>query len=247
MPDYNSYTLSAKEKTRYYCMAALAMLLVGQIFYQSLAVSLLLTPLSIPMKRLYESHMAEKRRVALGLSFRDLLYSLSASFATGRQMPEALKEGLEALRLIYSDGAPIVLELEGMVARLFNAREDEASILGDFARRSHNEDIQGFVDAYFICRSTGGDLENLVVKSAAVILDKMNVQKEIRTITAQKRLESKILLVIPAAMLMVLQMFSPDYTAALYETAAGRLIMTAALGISAVSYLWGLKLAKLDI
>jgi tight adherence protein B len=228
-------------------MAALALMLVGQIFYQSLAVSLLLTPLSIPMKRLYESHMAEKRKDALGLSFRDLLYSLSASFATGRQMPEALKEGLEAMRLIYPDGAPIVLELEAMAGKLFSAREDEASILGDFARRSHNDDIQSFVEAYFICRSTGGDLENLVVKSAAVIMDKMGVQKEIRTITAQKRLESKILLAIPAAMLMALQMFSPDYTAALYETAAGRLIMTAALGICALSYLWSARLTKLDI
>ena len=177
MPDYNSYEMTSKETRRYYLFAVIVLLLSGQVFYQSPICSALLALLSVPGKRLYAQRLAEKRRIALGLSFRDLLYSLSASFSTGRQMPEALKEGLDAMRLIYPGDAPIVRELEHMTARLFRGRDDEAATLDDFANRSRSEDIRNFVDAYFICRTTGGDMEAMVVKASALIIDKIEIQK----------------------------------------------------------------------
>ncbi|MDR1136194.1 MAG: hypothetical protein LBL49_08480 [Clostridiales Family XIII bacterium] len=247
MPDYNEYGLSGRERTRYYCMSALAALVIGELFYQSIVASALLFPLCVPAMRMYEKYLAGKRRAALSVSFRDLLYSLSASFSTGRQMPEALREGLESLKLIYNEEAPIIKELDDMNKRLFITRETEASVLDDFARRSHIEDIRNFVDAYFICRATGGDIEKLVVKAADVIMEKMNVQKDIQTITAQKKLESKILLVIPGAILLFLQMFSPDYSAILYGTAAGRVLMTLAFTVTLGAYVWSVKLTDIEM
>ncbi|MDR2087784.1 MAG: hypothetical protein LBP73_00320 [Clostridiales Family XIII bacterium] len=247
MPDYNSYEMTPKETRRYCLVAVPALLLAGQVFYQSPVCSALLALLALPCKRLYERRLAEKRRSALAISFRDLLYSLSASFSTGRQMPEALKEGLTAMRLIYPESAPIVRELAHMTARIFESRDDEASVLDDFANRSCSEDIRNFVDAYFICRRTGGDMEAMVVKASALIIDKIEIQKELKTLTAQKRMEANILLMLPAVLLLFLQLFSPDYIAALYEGAAGRLVMTAALGLMALSYAWSLRLTNFEI
>jgi tight adherence protein B len=162
-------------------------------------------------------------------------------------MPEALKEGLNAMRLIYSDDAPIVRELEYMTARLLNGRDDETATLRDFANRSRNDDICNFVDAYFICRTTGGDMEAMVVRAAGMIIDKIEISKELKTLTAQKRMESNILLLLPVVMLMFLQILSPDYIAALYEGLTGRLVMTAALGLTALSYAWSLHLTKFEM
>jgi tight adherence protein B len=247
MPDYSAYRMTAKETRLYYLAAAAGLMFAGQIFYQNIICSALLAALSVPCRRMYEKHLADKRRTALGISFRDLLHSLSASFSTGRQMPEALNEGLDAMRLIYPDDAPIVRELEYMTARLFRGREDEAATLKDFADRSLNEDIRNFVDAYFICRTTGGDMEAMVVKAAGVIIDKIELQKELRTLTAQKRLEAKILLLLPALMLLFLQLLSPDYIAPLYAGLTGRLVMTVALAMTALSYVWSLHLTKFKI
>jgi tight adherence protein B len=162
-------------------------------------------------------------------------------------MPEALKEGLDALQLIYPADAPIVRELTHMTARLFQSRDDETVTLNDFADRSRSDDIRNFVDAYFICRTTGGDMEAMVVKAAGVIIDKIEIQKEIKTLTAQKRLEANVLLVLPAVILICLQVLSPAYIAALYEGLAGRLVMTAALGLTALSYFWSLHLTNFEI
>ncbi|MDR3294810.1 MAG: hypothetical protein LBT26_03125 [Clostridiales Family XIII bacterium] len=245
--DYNVYQMSQKEQQLYYIFSVLGLLMIGQVFYQSLLFSLVLTPLSIPARKYYARYLADRRKNALELSFRDLLYSLSASFATGRQMPEALAEGLDALRLIYPEDAPILRELEDMKKRIFVNREDDAPVLEDFARRSHIEDIRNFVDTWAICRTTGGDMERLVAKAAEVILDKMSIQKDIRTLTAQKRLEAKVLLLIPVFILVFLRIFSPDYTAVLYETLMGRLIMTTAAAVSAGAYVWSLHLTKVEI
>jgi tight adherence protein B len=247
MPDYNTYRMTAKEARFYYTAAAAGFALMGQIFYQNTVCSVLLIALSVPCRRLYETHLADKRRAALGVSFRDLLHSLSASFSTGRQMPEALREGLDAMKLIYSADAPIVRELEYMTARLFKGRDDEIAILNDFAERSRNDDIRNFVDAYFICRTTGGDMEAMVVKAAGVIIDKIEIQKELKTLTAQKRMESNILLLLPAVMLLFLQLLSPDYVAPLYAGIEGRIVMTAALALTALSYIWSLHLTKFDV
>jgi Flp pilus assembly protein TadB len=46
---------------------------------------------------------------------------------------------------------------------------------------------------------------------------------------------------------MFLQVLSPDYVAALYDGLAGRLVMTAALGLTALSYAWSLRLTKFDM
>jgi tight adherence protein B len=246
MPDYGVYEMTAKETRDYYVVAVVILMLVGQVFYQSLVCSALLALSSVPCKRLYERRLAEKRRTALGLSFRDLLYSLSASFSTGRQMPEALKEGLDAMRLIYPDDAPIVRELEYMTARLIKGRDDEEATLRDFADRSGNDDIRNFVGAYFICRTTGGDMEAMVVKTAGVIIDKIEIQKELKTLTAQKRMESNILLLLPAVMLLFLQLLSPDYVAPLYSGISGWLVMTAALGLTALAYAWCLSLTNFE-
>ncbi|MDR1246932.1 MAG: type II secretion system F family protein [Clostridiales Family XIII bacterium] len=247
MPDYSTYTMTAKETRFYYAAAAAGFALMGQIFYQSIVCSALLIAFSVPCKRLYENHLADKRRTALGISFRDLLHSLSASFSTGRQMPEALREGLDAMRLIYPGDAPIVRELEHMTSRLFKGRDDETVTLKDFADRSRNDDIRNFVDAYFICRTTGGDMEAMVVKAAGVIIDKIEIQKELKTLTAQKRMESNILLLLPAVMLLFLQLLSPDYIAPLYVGIEGRAVMTAALALTALSYIWSLHLTKFDM
>ncbi|MDR2354795.1 MAG: type II secretion system F family protein [Clostridiales Family XIII bacterium] len=246
MPDYNSYEMTPKETRRYYLIAVSILLLLGQIFYQSLICSALLSALSVPCKGLYARHLAENRRAALEHSFRDLLCSLSASFSTGRQMPEALKEGLEAMRLIYPADAPIVRELEHMTARLFRSRDDETALLDDFANRSRSEDIRNFVDAYFICRTTGGDMEIMIAKASALIIDKIEIKRERRTLTAQKRLEANILLLLPAVMLVFLQLLSPAYIAALYDGLWGRLVMTAALGLMALSYAWNRRLTNVE-
>lgn len=247
MKSYSIYVLSQKERTRFLLVCGLGLFAAAYLFYHSLILSVLFSTLSYPCLKPYSGYLAERRRREIKEQFRDVLYSISASVSAGRQMPEALYEARENMTLIYREDAVIVSELSDMVKRLFDYREPEDDILKDFAARTCVEDISDFVDIYLTCRETGGDLIKVLAKASDMIMDKIIIEKEIRTITAQKQFEARILTAIPFIIVLFLQMASPDYLSAMYEGVKGRILMTAALGGIAAAYFWSMKLTKIEI
>ena len=162
-------------------------------------------------------------------------------------MAEALSEAADNLSLIYSKDSLIVMELSLMAKRMNEYRESEEEILKDFASRAAIDDITDFVDIYLTCRKTGGDLIKVLTKASEIITDKITVEKEIQTLTAQKRFEAKILTAIPIFIIFALQLLSPGYLAVMYEGIAGRVLMTLALAGIAASYFISSQLTKIEV
>ncbi|MDO4392811.1 MAG: hypothetical protein Q4C80_00145 [Bacillota bacterium] len=173
--------------------------------------------------------MARRRKAKLNSQFKDLLYSLSASAASGRQMAEGLVEAEEALSMIYDENEPIMIELKHMKVNIVENKESDKVLLQDLAMRSHIEDIDNFVQVYITCRSMGGNLEKIIGHTTDVLTDKMNIEREIRVLTNQRKTEGRIISMMPMAMLLVMNVVSYSYIEPLYNTWTGRLIMTGAL------------------
>jgi tight adherence protein B len=244
---YEAFDLNGKEKLKFLLLCGLGLFAAGFLFYHSILLSLLVSLAAYPGLSLYRTYLAEKRRREMKEQFRDVLYSISASVSTGRQMPEALGEAGQNIRLIFGEDSLMGKELDHMVKLLREYRESEEEILKDFAARTGIEDISDFVDIYLTCRETGGDLVKVLGKASAVIMDKITIEKEIRTITVQKQFEAKILTAIPLVILLFLQLASPDYLSAMYEGITGRALMTAALAGIGSAYLWSIKLTKIEV
>lgn len=185
---------------------------------------------------LHRKYQEEKRHSALSASFMDFLYSLSASFATGRSLEEAALEARQALSVLYKADSPMIRELDLMIRCFSEGRESEAEVLGAFARRCGVPEILEFTEIYLVCRAAGGDLNRVVADAARVMTEKMNVEKEIRVLTAQKRLEGRMISVMPAVVLLFMKWTSPEYLEPLYTTMAGRMVMTIALAGIAAAY-----------
>ncbi|MDR0851958.1 MAG: hypothetical protein LBN36_05645 [Clostridiales Family XIII bacterium] len=247
LTDYRYYRLNHKERMRYYLVACVAFFAVGLLFYHNVILALLLTLLSVPCRRLWENQLASKRRLELAVQFRDMLSSVSASFAVGRQMSEALKEAYSDLSLIYAQDAPVMIELHIINDRLWKGMELERDVLFDFAQRSACEEIENFIDVYFTCLSTGGDTIKAVSRASTQILDRLEIRNEIITMTTQKKYESVILTLMPPVILVFLQLASPDYLSPLYGTLSGVFIMTAALAITAAAFLWSVKITSIEL
>jgi tight adherence protein B len=244
---YLCYVLSSNEKIRFLLLCGLGLMAVAYLFYHSILLSLAFAFLAYPGLGPYRTYLAEKRRKELKEQFRDVLYSISASVSTGRQMPEALHEAEQSMKLIYKEDSLIALELANMVKRLNEYRESEEEILKDFASRTCIEDISDFVDIYLTCRETGGDFIKVLTKASDIIMDKITIEREIRTITAQKQFEAKILTAIPIIIILFLQVVSPDYLSSMYEGIKGRLLMTLALGGIGLAYFWSMRLTKIEV
>jgi tight adherence protein B len=245
--NYEHYEMKKRERIRYYGVAVIGFAAIGYLFYGSPIASVLLALCAIPAERYYKSYLAQARRQKLAVEFKDMLLSLSASFATGRQMAEAICEARDNLLLVFPADAPINVELEWMVRRLASGGESEREVLFDFANRSRCEDARSFADVYYTCLTTGGDLMKVVNRTASVIVDKMEIRRELETLTAQKKYEAKILTAMPILIVLFLRLNSPDYLAPLYGNPLGICVMTAALGALVLSFFWTNKIMEIEV
>lgn len=230
LPAYNTHVLTGKEKGRYFFISLLSLFLLGFLFYKNFFLCGVIMLLSFPGRKYYESYLAEKDQALLTAQFRDLLYSLSSSVTAGRQLPEAVVEAEVQLRTGYGAESLLCREVEYMVRSMRESRESLDDLLKSLADRSCVAEIRQFVQICSICKRTGGDLERVIGKTAAILMEKIAVKREIQLVTSQKRLESKILIAIPVGMVLMLNILSPDYLAILYLDVRGRLVMTGALG-----------------
>ncbi|MDO4869667.1 MAG: hypothetical protein Q4A65_05205 [Bacillota bacterium] len=221
--------MNEKERILFYVCCYVCIAFAVYLFYHSALLSLASGFLARYVRPFYETYRIRRRMNELSMQFRDLLYSISASIAAGRQMQEAIVEARGNLSVMYDDDAYIMSELSHMTRCIVDNHESDRILLEDFARRSGHEDIRNFVQVYSTCRNMGGDLERIISRASAIITDKMDIEREISTITAQKKLEGRLIALMPPAMLLALNMVSQSYIAPLYSTLSGRLIMTACL------------------
>jgi len=247
MPDYQNYELSLKEKKRYYTYCGLALACLGLLFYKSVIIALLCTLLSKPLQKKYEKQKAKKRQEELLEGFRDMLYSISGSIASGRQMPIAISDAKSQARSSYGESAFITKELALIVRGYEETHSNVEDLLTDFAERSGLEEIKQFGLVYRICKRSGGDLEEVTLKCANLLLDRISFQGEVNVLTAQKKLDVIFLVSLPLLVLLFLNVVSSNYISILYSCFSGRAIMTACFFTIILALLWSLQLIEVQI
>jgi len=244
---YDSYKLSAKEKRDCVIISYICLFVTFYVFYHSVTFSIT-SGLFIPFcLKYYAARKAELRRNLLVAQFRDFLYSLSASFASGRQMRDGLVEARENLRLTYDEKSPLINEISDMLIKIDESRASEEDVIRDFALRSCSDNVQSFFDTYFICRQTGGDINRVISKTSAMLIEKIGIEKEIKTLTSQKSFEGKIISAMPVLVILFLNLVSPAYIEALYTSFTGKLVMTAAMGGIGYSYYLTRVITKIEV
>ncbi len=220
---------SLKEMIHYYAVSIPVLALIGYLFYGNLIVAFIMAGLSFLFRKRYVLYIYEKKKNELTMQFRDLVYSLSTSVGTGRPLAEALSEASLSLGLIYDKDSLICCWLSAAVHKIKESNESVEMLFHEFAKQSEIEDIRVFADIYSISRKTGGDLIRVFTKTAEVLLDKGEIQKEIQSQISQKKFESRIISAMPLLLIAFLRITSPDYLSVMYETLAGRLLMSVAL------------------
>lgn len=245
--DYSRYELSKAEKKKLLAGLVGAMAIVGVIFYDSIFFAAVAVFMFRPAQRVVERFLAKKRLDGLRLQFKDFLYCLSSSLATGRHMEESLEEARKELLTMYKSDDSIILETEYMLHSIRDAGKPDIVALEDFAARARVEDIDIFVQVYRACRETGGDLISAVNKSAAVIGEKITIENEIQVMSSQKKFEGKIITAMPVGIILFLRVMSPDYLSIMYESLAGRLMMTAALAATIGAYALIERITEIEV
>jgi len=244
--DYNLYKLASAQKVTYIVLAAAALFATGFIFFRNFYISALWCFLSPVYPILAVKRIIKKRKASLTLQFRDALYSISSSLSAGNSVERAFEAALSDLLILYPDkNTDIIKEFE-LISRKIKVNETIESALKDFAVRASIDDITCFADVFFICKSTGGNLVEVIRNTCNILNQKMDVRNEIEILVTEQKISQRILSVMPFGLLILIMTSSPDYIEPLY-TPKGNAIMSFVLLLLIASYFIGAKITDINI
>lgn len=189
--------------------------------------------------------MVENSRWALVVEFKDAMDSMVSALVAGYSMENAVTEAYHDLKMLYGEETPMLWELSNIRQGLALHRPLDELLL-DFGRRSGAEDIETFAQIYATARKSGGNLVKVMKRTAANIGEKMEIQREIQTMIAGKRMESICMMVIPLLIILYLQLCSPGFLDPLYQGLSGRLFMTGALIVYGTAVMWSRRIMKIE-
>ena len=249
LTDYNVYVMSGNEKTLNIIAAMLVLFAVGYVFYKNVYVSSIFMLWAFKWPKMRTRQIIEKRKEALTLQFKDMLYSLSSSLSAGKSVESGLREVLNDLRIIYPNGETDIIQEVAYIVRRIEMNDTAEEVFGQFAKRSHIEDIENFTDVFRTCKRTGGDLIQVIRSSSQTIGEKIEIQQEIATMIAGKKFEFKVLMLMPVFLILLLTYTAGDYMAPVFELKkiVGPAVMTVAIVLFGAAYFVGSKIMKINI
>ena len=216
------------------------------LFYRSMWVLTLLLPCIAVYRRISKNDNENKYRALLNVQFKDMLDSLAASLRAGYSIENALKECLREMTAVHGEDSPICKELKLMINQVSIGVPVEI-VFKEFAIRSHVEDIDTFASVFSIAKRTGGDMVEIVNRTAGDIGSKIDTQNEISVLISARKLEMRIMMLIPAAIILYIDLTSSGLLDPLYGNLKGVIIMTVCLMIYGAAVLLGRKLTDIEV
>lgn len=224
--NYSDYKFQPGEYMVSVVLAAAVWFAVGYTFYKNIAFALFLSLAGFLYPLTRKKTQIRKRKAELGVQFRQALQAMASSLSAGRSVENCFIAAVQDLKLQYMNPKTYILqEFERIHHKIMNGESAEQA-LQEFSERAGLDEVTEFTDVFVICKRTGGNLVEVVRKTAQIIGDKMETQQEIAVMLAQKKFESKVLGAAPIAIVALLSFSSPDYMAPLYGQASGAAMMT---------------------
>ncbi len=244
--DYRKYEPGRAEKIMILALLTAAFAALGVLFYDTPLTAILAPIAFVPAMKAYSYEMASRRCGRLRNQFRDLLDSLSSSFAGGRHLYEALDEADKELSAIYDEDDEIITEVRGMMKRMDDG-ETDTGVMSDLAARSGIDDIEMFSQVFGACSETGGDMITAMTDASSMLADKIKIENGIRALTSQKKAEGLIISVMPVVIILFLRAVAPDYIGVMYGNITGIALMTLALAAAMYAYYLIRKITEIEV
>ena len=250
--DYRVYHLTAWERTGYILVALAVAGALGYLFFGGLAVdqngdptttTRVLDALAVGLPgilgaryflRLRAEAIQQRNVKTLERQFRDVLDSLSSSLSSGSTVIQAFQIARDDLEKQYSPEAPMVTELNVIIAGFHNNVRIE-EMVADLGERSGSKDIESFAEIFTIAYTKGADMKQAVHNTHLVLSEKMSIAEEIETSLVASKNESFIMVAIPIVLVTMLKTGGGSFADSL-RTPVGVVCTLVALSLFVASY-----------
>ena len=246
LPDYSKYQFQAKERALYMLEGLLLVTVISYFFYRSWIACIGLIPVLALFLREKKKELAKKQRQNLSMQFKDLILTVSANQKAGYSIENAFRESYRDMAMLYGEEAVICAELRYIIVGLDNNVVLE-KLLYNLGMRSGLPDVVQFADVFLIAKRSGGSMTDILSKTAAVIEQKTETDKEIQLMISAKKMEQKIMNMVPFLIILYVGTTSKGFFDALYHNLIGVIIMTVCLGFYLAAYLLSRRIVDIEV
>lgn len=226
--EYNTYVFSWKETALCFLKGMAVTALFSYVFYRSwLGFLALPAVVYLETKREREKRIRE-RKERLAIQFKDAVLTASGSMQAGHSVENAFLEAEREIRSLYGRDSEMARELSLMRKGLKNQLPLEQMLLS-LGERSHVEEIRDFSEVFAVAKRLGGNLKEIIRRTAELTGQRMETDREIQTMLSAKKYEQKVMMLVPFVLFGYIQLTSRGFFDILYHNAAGILVMTGCL------------------
>jgi len=232
--DYEHYQFGRKEIILYGLEAVGIVLFFAYFFYRSLWMVIPLMPVGVFVLKRKKKELAKKQQNTLKIQFKEAVLSISAGMRAGYSAENAFKEAYKDMVRMFGRQSLICRELAYLLGGMSNNIPIE-KLLQSFGNRSGVEEIKEFGEIFEISKKNGGNIGQIIAQTVDIISRKLEVDREIETLISAKKLEQKIMNIVPFLILFYVDTTTKGFFDALYHNVAGNIIMTAGIAVYGIA------------
>jgi tight adherence protein B len=189
---------------------------------------------------LYLSFRASRRQAKFEEQLPSTLQLLSGALQAGHSLQQAVDT------VVHEAGDPIAGEFHRVLteARLGRPLEEAFEAM---ARRTRSVDFEWTVMAIRLQRQVGGNLAEVLSTVSQTIRDRYSLKRQIRALSAEGRLSSIILAVLPILLFMALMLLNPTFLKPLYTTTVGLMMLAGSAVLMILGVFWLKKITDIKV
>lgn len=237
---------SLKERWREMLIGMGIVVILAFFFYRSVWSLPFLIPVYLLYQRESSQSYIQKRRKETAIQFKDAILAVSSNQKVGYSVENSFKQSYEDMTLLYGKESVICRELYIIISGLGNNMILE-NMIYDFGKRSGVEEIMEFAQVFAAAKRNGGNMTEVIERSALVIEEKVETEKEIQILISARKLEQKIMNVVPFGILLYISATSRGFFDILYHNLAGVVIMTVCLGAYIGAVFLSRKIVNIEV
>ena len=219
---------------------------IAYLFYQNWIAFLCFLPFLKVFLKMTARAKKEKEKRKMLEEFREMIGFISGALNAGYSLENAFWVAKKELGILYGTKSILVSYLERVLRKLkMNTSLEQA--LEEFARECQLEEAKNFAQVVAIGKKSGGNLVRIIEKSVHSICLKLETEEEIATMIAAKKMETRIMILFPALIVLYLRLTNGEYIGVLYGNVVGAAVMTVSLGAMVVSAFWSEKIMDIKV
>lgn len=215
-------------------------------FYREVRMLLPLLPVGAVFFWLELQDGLSRKREQVREQFAELLQLTTTFQRAGYSVENAFMDSYGDMEKLYGEKSVICKVLMRFAA----GRRNHCSF-GELWHQTGEElavaEIRDFAEIYELAYHHSGNLTEVMEETSVMIAEKTALQKEIHLSMTARKMELRIMTVMPFAILLYIEWTSSGYFDMLYHTPEGKTVMSFVLLLYLVGYVWAYRISRMNV